>query len=105
MKKAKICPYYIFIFSVLNIIILLSFVGAYETATPTINLGVQEETNPAVNTADLACPNGMAGSGIEGDECQITSWTDLNAIRDGLNLHYKLMNDLSSETEGYAGFR
>jgi hypothetical protein len=52
---------------------------------------------------DLICPNGMSGSGIEGDECQITSWADLAAIESGLSLHYKLMNDLDSSSAGYAG--
>jgi hypothetical protein len=52
---------------------------------------------------NLICPNGMTGSGIEGDECQITSWADLAAIESGLSLHYKLMNDLDSSSAGYAG--
>ena len=52
---------------------------------------------------DPVCPGGMAGTGIIGDECQVTSWVNLSTATSGLTLAYKLMNDLSSTTTGYAG--
>jgi len=52
---------------------------------------------------DPDCPNSMAGTGVEDDECQVTSWDDLDSIRNGLDMWYELTTNLSSTTVGYAG--
>jgi len=56
-----------------------------------------------VQAATPACPGTMTGTGISGDECLVTSWTDLNNIRNNLTADYKLTINLSSTTAGYAG--
>lgn len=40
------------------------------------------------------CPSSMVGAGTSGDPCQITTPAQLQAIRSGLSLTYKLMNNL-----------
>jgi hypothetical protein len=45
----------------------------------------------------------MLGSGTVGDPYQITSWTELNEVRNNLSAFYILMNDLSSIDTGYTG--
>jgi len=61
------------------------------------------QTSDIPNTTWSAspCPGGMSGMGIEDDECLITSWTDLDQVRNGLTLWYKLTADLSSTTPDY----
>jgi hypothetical protein len=46
---------------------------------------------------------GMAGNGNVASPCQISNWTQLNAIRNNLTASYILMNNLSSATVGYSG--
>jgi len=41
------------------------------------------------------------GDGSEGDPYQIETWEHLNNVRDYLDLHFVLNNDLTSETDGY----
>jgi len=48
-----------------------------------------------------ACPGTMQQAGDAVDPCQIQTWNDLDEIRNGLDLHYVLMNDLTSSTDGY----
>ncbi|MCX6717588.1 MAG: hypothetical protein NTU76_02855 [Candidatus Taylorbacteria bacterium] len=45
-----------------------------------------------------------AGDGSSGNPYQITSWTDLNGIRDDLTAYYKLVENLSSTTLDYHDF-
>jgi hypothetical protein len=42
------------------------------------------------------------GSGTEGDPYQIADWYDLDNVRNYLDSHFILVNDLSSTTAGYA---
>jgi len=58
--------------------------------------------NTGIGTEDV-CPGGMTGTGVSGDECVITNWTQLASIKDTLSLYYKLNNDLSSTTSDYSG--
>jgi len=47
--------------------------------------------------------NGVCG-GDGQDPCSITSWADLDNVRNGLDKSYILMNDLSSESVGYSTY-
>lgn len=51
----------------------------------------------------ITCPAAMLGSGITSDPCQITNATQLQAIQNGLNDHYKLMNDIDLTSVSWAG--
>ena len=42
-----------------------------------------------------------SGAGTSGDPYQITSWAQLDEVRDDLTAHYLLMNDLGSGDTGY----
>ena len=56
------------------------------------------------NTAQaITCPASMLGSGISSDPCQITNATQLQAIQNGLNDHYKLMNDIDLTSVSWSG--
>ena len=52
---------------------------------------------------DPTCPGSMTGSGTLGDPCQVTSWTNLDAIDGDLTLYYILTANLSSSDGDYAG--
>ncbi|MFH0808261.1 MAG: Ig-like domain-containing protein [archaeon] len=54
---------------------------------------------------DPTCPAGMNGSGVEGDACIITNWTQLQAMNSGLSYWYELGNDLNSSTAGYGDYQ
>jgi hypothetical protein len=45
--------------------------------------------------------DGFSGSGTSGDPYQITSWAELDDMRNHINSYYILMNNLSSATTGY----
>jgi hypothetical protein len=49
------------------------------------------------------CPGGMSGYGNRSNPCQITNWTQLNAVRNNLTASYVLLNNLNSSTSGYGG--
>jgi hypothetical protein len=56
----------------------------------------------SIGLGSASCPGGMSGSGTEGSPCQITNLQQLNATRDDLTLHYKLMNNIdASPTSGW----
>ena len=43
-----------------------------------------------------------AGNGTQGDPYHLTDWYHLNNVRYFLSAHYRLMNDLDLDTDGYA---
>jgi hypothetical protein len=45
-----------------------------------------------------------SGSGTSGDPYQITSWAQLNEVRDYPSSHFKLMNNLNSASTGYSDY-
>ncbi len=49
------------------------------------------------------CPGYMLGAGNSSDPCEITDWTDLDAVRNNLTASYILMNSLTAEDVDYAG--
>jgi len=46
----------------------------------------------------------IQGSGTEDDPYLITTWDDLDGVRNNLGSHYKLTTDLSSTSSGYATY-
>jgi hypothetical protein len=48
--------------------------------------------------------DGFSGSGTSGDPYQITSWAELNDMRNHLSSYFILMNNLSSATTGYSTY-
>jgi len=58
-------------------------------------------TMPAQAVTVTANFGPFAGSGIEGDPYQIADWYQLNNVRNYLDSHFILVNDLNSATAGY----
>jgi hypothetical protein len=54
-----------------------------------------------VESLPSICPDSMLGSGTLEDPCQITNWTNLQAMNQSLSFSYVLMNDLDQGTDGY----
>ncbi|MCX6717589.1 MAG: hypothetical protein NTU76_02860, partial [Candidatus Taylorbacteria bacterium] len=84
--KKKIWP----ILSILFVILIIGFISNF-------NIGNIIKVN---NFAYVY----SAGDGSSGNPYQITSWTDLNGMRDNLTANYKLVEDLSSTTAGYGDY-
>lgn len=78
-------------------------------AALTLVLAAQTFATPALgfnlSQRDGSCPEGMSGDGFsEATACEVTSWRQLDAIRQDVTLHYRLMNDLTDASPEYAQF-
>ena len=56
------------------------------------------------NDARLYTVPSFLGAGTVGDPYRVTSWSQLNSMRDNLSAHYKLMNNLDASSSGYSTY-
>lgn len=57
-----------------------------------------------LNMPVYAAESFAGGTGTSGDPYQITTWAQLNEVRNQLGSYFKLMNDLTASTSGYDSF-
>ena len=76
-----------------NRIFLNKFLGITAFALFTLLL-ISPSKAHSSNMMIESCPDGMVGDGSQGDPCQITDRAQLEAMADGLNLHYELMDNI-----------
>ena len=78
----------------------------YLNATASDGFGNKKQTETRkITLINFNCQSGMAGDGTLANPCQITNWTQLQAVNEWLEANYILMNNLDSSTSGFADYQ